>query len=701
MTDSSNPVVMVVDDDPAVRLLCEQSLGPTGFNVSCFPDGVSALEALSALQPDIILLDVEMPGTDGFSVCQEIRARKSTADIPVVMITGNDDTESINRAYVLGATDFIRKPIVWAVLPHRVRYILRAKAAFADLRRAEQKTRALLKAIPDMILSIDSKGVIQELVGGDMRYSDGCENHVGQALESFFPPAVAKTVREFMHVALAKGGVHVCEHVLADNKRYCETRLIARDENNVLAIVRDITDRKESAAKIHRLAYYDNLTGLPNRQQFLRDLRLAIAIGRREETSIALLFIDLDRFKRINDTLGHSVGDMLLKSVAKRLENCVRNSDYVARLDTQDLPNVQLSRVGGDEFVILMTNIKYEEETSVVTKRIVDALAAPFNFKNHQFVVTPSVGIAMFPGDGDNVEDLMMNADIAMYRAKSAGRNMYRFYSDTMRTRSLERLDLEADLRKAIANGEFCLHYQPKVEIATWSIVGVEALLRWNHAERGWISPGDFIPIAEDTGLIEQVGEWVIREACAQLRKWQDSDLDKLSIAVNVSSKQISGGDFLHTVLNIVEKAAVRPQLLELEITESMLMTDVQETVAALVSLREAGFRLSVDDFGTGYSSLAYLKQFPLNALKIDRSFVQGLHQNADGATICTAILAMAKELGLKVIAEGVEFEEQLEFLRKHQCDEIQGFLFSKPLPANELEELVRRHKSVDVVVTL
>ncbi len=258
------------------------------------------------------------------------------------MITGNDDTESINRAYDLGATDFIRKPIAWAVLPHRIRYLLRAKAAFADLRRAEQKTRALLKAIPDMILSIDSKGVIQELVGGDMRYSDGCENYVGQPLESFFPPAVAKTVREFMHVTLAKGGVHVCEHVLADNKRYCETRLIARDENNVLA-------------------YYDNLTGLPNRQQFLRDLRLAIAIGRREETSIALLFIDLDRFKRINDTLGHSVGDMLLKSVAKRLENCVRNSDYVARLDTQDLPNVQLSRVGGDEFVILMTNIKYED----------------------------------------------------------------------------------------------------------------------------------------------------------------------------------------------------------------------------------------------------------------------------------------------------------------------------------------------------
>lgn len=701
MTERSKPLVMVADDDPTVRLLCEQSLEPAGFNVSSFPDGATALQALSELQPDIILLDVEMPGADGFSVCQEIRARNSMTDIPIVMITGNDDTESINHAYDLGATDFVRKPIAWAVLPHRIRYLLRAKAAFTDLRHAEQKTRALLQTIPDVMLSIESNGVIRELVSGDSRYSDSFGTHAGHPLEAFFPPTVARKVREYMHIALAKGGVHVFEHDLDGSKRHCETRLIAQDENCVLAIVRDISDRREAAAKIHKLAYYDSLTGLPNRQQFVRDLRRAIANAKRKDTSIAILLIDLDRFKRINDTLGHSVGDMLLKSVAQTLENCVRASDYVARLDTQQLPNVQLARLGGDEFVILLTDINAEEEASVVATRIGDALAVPCSFEGHQVVVTPSIGIALFSRDGDNVEDLLMNADAAMYRAKADGRNKYRFYSQTMRLRSLERLELEADLRKAIDDGAFRLHYQPKVEIATWSVVGVEALLRWLHPERGWISPGQFIPLAEETGLIVQLGEWVIHKACSQLKQWQNNGLDDISIAVNVSSQQFCHGNFLDAVLRIVWEAAIRPQSLELEITESLLMSDVQKTIATLQSFRKAGLRISVDDFGTGYSSLAYLTQFPLNSLKIDRSFVQGLQENQDDAAICAAILAMARELGLKVVAEGVEYEEQLEFLRQQGCDEIQGFLYSKPLPPDQLVELLRRGETDRVNVSV
>ena len=446
-----------------------------------------------------------------------------------------------------------------------------------------------------------------------------------------------------MHIALAEQGMHVYEHELDGGKRHCETRLIAQDETCVLAIVRDITDRRDSEAKIHKLAYYDDLTGLPNRQQFVRNLRSAIVNAKRKDTSIAILFIDLDRFKRINDTLGHSVGDMLLNSVGQRLEHCVRASDHVARLDTQYLPDVQLARLGGDEFVVCISDIDAEEEASVVATRIAEALAAPFSFEGRQFVVTPSIGIALYPRDGDNVEDVLMSADTAMYTAKAAGRNKYRFYSHTMRTRSLERLDLEADLRTAIDNAAFCLHYQPKVDIATWAVVGVEALLRWPHPERGWVPPTEFIPLAEENGLILPLGEWVIHEACSQLKQWQNNGLDNISIAVNVSSEQFCHGDLLGTVLRIVWETAIRPQCLELEITESLLMSDVQETIATLQSFREAGFRLSVDDFGTGYSSLAYLKQFPLNSLKIDRSFVQGLHENKDDAAICAAILALAR----------------------------------------------------------
>jgi diguanylate cyclase (GGDEF)-like protein len=632
-------------------------------------------------------------------VCQELRSRESTADIPIIVITGIDDTESINHAYDLGATDLIEKPISWAVLPHRIRYLLRAKTVVDNLRGAERKNRAVLDTIPDVMLRLDANGVIREVVCGDSCHSDIRGTRAGQPLESFFPPEVASKVRDYIRIALTEWRIQAFEYELDGGTRFCELRLIAQDENCVLAMVRDISDRKEAAAKIHQLAFYDGLTGLPNRQQFVRDLRHEIENGKRKDLSMAVLFVDLDRFKRINDSFGHTVGDMLLKSVAERLTNCIRATNRNARLDSQQTCTARLARLGGDEFVILMTDTNTEDEACVVSTRIADALAAPFTFEGHQFVVTPSIGIAFYPLDGDNVEDLLMNADTAMYQAKDAGRNTYRFYSDTMHLRSLEHLALETDLRKAIDANEFCLHYQPKVDIATWTVVGVEALLRWQHPERGWLMPDEFIPIAEDTGLIVPLGEWVIREACAQLKRWQGTVLDDISIAVNVSGQQISGSNIRDVVLDAVSEAEIRPQRLELEITESLMMSDVPETIAVLKLFKDAGLRLSVDDFGTGYSCLAYLKKFPLNSLKIDRSFVQGLHENRDDAAICASILAMAKELGLKVIAEGVEVEAQLEFLREHGCDEFQGYLYSKPLPIDQLEDLLRRGKTDQVKV--
>jgi diguanylate cyclase (GGDEF)-like protein/PAS domain S-box-containing protein len=682
---------MVADDDPAVRLLCEQSLGDAaGFEVASYADGTAILEAIDQRQPDIILLDVEMPGTDGFEACREIRSSQRSMGIPVVMITGNDDPESVNRAYTLGATDFVSKPIPWAVLPHRIRYVLRATRAFSTVQQSERRIRTMLQGIPDLMFLVDQNGVVlDDFLKEVPMQGSRADQFVGQPLETLMPPRIASKAREHLRVALGNGEMQTYEHSPDDGSQHFEVRLIPQAENNALIVIRDITDRKTSEARIHRLAYYDELTSLPNRQQFHKELQRAIENAKRNESMMAILYMDLDRFKRINDTLGHSVGDMLLKSVAKRLGSCVRPADYVARGQTSGASEVQLARLGGDEFILLIVDIDDEEEIAGIATRIRAALTEPFSDGGHQFVVTPSIGISLYPEDGSDIETLLMNADTAMYQAKVAGRNCHRFYTGTMNAKSLERLDLETDLRTAIENECFSLHYQPKVDMATWAVVGVEALLRWQHLERGWVSPGRFIPIAEETGLIGPLGEWVVRQACNQLKSWHGTEFDKLSIAVNVSSEQFRQDGLVDFVLKTVWQASIFPQRLELEITESLLMQDVERTIASLRSLKEAGIRLSIDDFGTGYSSLSYLRQFPLDSLKIDRSFIKDLNEDRDDAAICAAILAMARELNLTVVAEGVEQDDQVEFLRKHGCDQIQGFLYSKPLPLDQLEEFL------------
>jgi EAL domain-containing protein (putative c-di-GMP-specific phosphodiesterase class I) len=347
-----------------------------------------------------------------------------------------------------------------------------------------------------------------------------------------------------------------------------------------------------------------------------------------------------------------------------------------------------VARLTGDEFVVILTGVEDDLAVALVASRIQATLSVPFAFQRHRFVITPSIGIALFPRDGQSSHALLSSADAAMHRAKAEGRNGYRFYSTAMQARPLERLKLESALRSAIQNEQLCLVYQPKVDLTTWSVVGVEALLRWRHPSRGWISPTEFIPIAEETGLIVALGEWVIDKVCRQLEDWQAKGLD-INIAINVSGEQFRAADFANLVLQAARKRGVRPGNLELEITESLLMRNVDETIAALTAVREAGIRVSVDDFGTGYSSLSYLKDFPLDSVKIDRSFVRDLHESKDDAAICAAIIAMARELNLKIIAEGVESEEQLEFLRRQGCDQIQGFIFSKPLLPAALEKLL------------
>ena len=451
--------------------------------------------------------------------------------------------------------------------------------------------------------------------------------------------------------------------------------------------MRDITARKKSEAKIRRLAFYDQLTGLANRQNLQHSLQATLEKS-RHSGNVAVLYLDLDRFKRINDTFGHEVGDGLLKAVAKRLEGSLRG--HGSREEAKSRHRPIFARLSGDEFAIVLRDVPDDAAVAAVATRVQETLSFPFVHERHQFVITPSIGISMYPRDGDNARALLRTADAAMYRAKAEGRNHYCFYSTTMLVRSLERLEMENDLRSALKDGHLSLEYQPKVNLARWTIAGVEALPRWHHPVRGWIAPSDFVPVAEETGLIVEIGEWVFRKACRQWRKWAEKGM-KTTMALNISSEQFRFGDLTPFVLRALEQKWIEAEYLELEITESLLLRNVNDTVEALRSIRRSGVRLSVDDFGTGYSSLSYLKHFPLHALKIDRSFVRDLHTCRDDAAICAAIIAMARELGLQVTAEGVETEEQLNFLQKLGCDQLQGYLCSKPLRPEDMEALLRR----------
>jgi diguanylate cyclase (GGDEF)-like protein len=682
--------VLIIDDDPVFTLLAAETLQQAGFDARTAGNAEEALSSVARDKPDLVLLDVELPGSNGFDICAKLRAMRPEFDVPIVMVTGHDDTESIAHAYKVGATDFIHKPVLWPTLPHRIGFILRAQDNMRALKASEQKNRTLLQALPDTIFIANNDGVLLEHIAGDKKTSG--EALVGKKLEEVLPADVARAARLAMKGAIT-GEAATYEFAVGRGKeqRSFEARLRPQSDGKLLIVVRDTTERLRAKARIEYLAYYDTLTGLPNRQLLVREVGRAIRKAKQSGHLMALLYLDLDRFKRINDNLGHSVGDALLESVARRLEHSVRPSDVVSLSgNAPGFEQARVARLGGDEFVVMLTGLTDEAQTTVVANRIQQSLGEPFDCRGHRFVVTPSIGIALYPKDGTDIEDLLVKADMAMYKAKDQGRNTHAFYGESMAVRSLGRLELENDLLRAFENSEFQLYYQPKMDLATGTIVGVEALLRWHHATRGWIAPDLFVPVAEETGLIVALGDWVIRETCKQLNAWANEGLGHLTIAVNVSVQQFARADLVESVLRALWQFGVKPQQLELEITESLLMRNVDATTENMKRFSAAGLKLSIDDFGTGYSSLGYLRQFPVDALKIDRSFVKDLHTSGDDAAICAAIIAMARELKLKVIAEGVESVEQLEFLRKHRCDLVQGYLISPPIPVTDLEKLLR-----------
>lgn len=463
-----------------------------------------------------------------------------------------------------------------------------------------------------------------------------------------------------------------------------------KDNNSILSVfARDISEKKLRDEKIRYLAYHDALTGLPNRQAFKEHVSKAIEHAKRSQKTGAILYLDLDEFKRINDTLGHELGDLLIKNISSKLYDHLRTTDIIARQVDDDIENNNrtIARLGGDEFTVLLEDLESPEAAGLITRRIYNAISGIYNLDGHEVFITPSTGIAIFPDDGDNVEELLKNADTAMYHAKSLGKNNFQFYTDKMNALMASRLKLEGKLRNALTNNEFKLNYQAQIDLETGQTVSAEALLRWQQPELGNVPPYEFIPIAEDTGLIIELGEWVLNEACRQNREWQDAGYEPIKISVNLSAIQFLQGNLLEVIKNILGKNQLKPEYLELEITESTLMSNIEDTIKTLIEIKKLGVSIAIDDFGTGYSSLSYLKRLPLDILKIDRSFIKDMPEDGDDTAITSAIIAMAHQLQLRVVAEGVETETQMNILREFGCEIGQGYYYCRPKPADEFEQ--------------
>ncbi|HEX9024067.1 MAG TPA: EAL domain-containing protein [Geobacteraceae bacterium] len=704
LTGEKTPLVLVVDDDEVVRMLARETLERAGFEVEEVASGERALAAFARLLPDIVLLDVMLPGKDGFAVCAEIREYPGGDDTQIMMMTGLDDIDSIRRAYEVGGTDFITKPINWVILGYRIRYMLRASLAVYNLRQNETRFATVQRIAH--IGSWEWNILKDELYCSEELFRIYTVDAIGfDANYQTFMNSVHPLDREFVATAINEAlfdrKPYNIDHriLLPDSTErivHAEAEVSWNDEGKpvwMAGIIQDITERKKAEEQIYNLAYFDSLTGLPNRLLFKEHLGHTLAHSTRSKKLAAILFLDLDRFKQINDTLGHSIGDKLLQKVADCLVVCVRSCDTIGRVGGGDLPS-SVSRLGGDEFTVLLTDIETVQDAARVAMRIINAVSQPFNLDGHEVIITTSIGISLYPDDGKDVVTLIKNADTAMYHAKDQGRNNFQFYNQSMNSTAYERLVLENHLRKAVEREEFVLHYQPQLDMADGRIIGVEALVRWRHPELGMVSPALFIPLAEETGLIIQIDEWVLRTACSQNKAWQEAGLPPVTMAVNLSGQNFIRKNLLETISRIVGETGLDARHLELELTESVLMKNAREAALTLRALKDMGLHISIDDFGTGYSSLSYLKKFPLDNLKIDQSFIRESTSDPDSAAITRAIIAMAHSLKLRVIAEGVETEAQLEFLRESGCHALQGFLFSRPLPADEIVQFIREKQA-------
>ncbi|MEN3293259.1 MAG: hypothetical protein V7642_2512 [Burkholderiales bacterium] len=739
----------MVDDSPADLSLLAPALQAQGFDVAVAHDGEDILSRARLLKPDLILLDVSMPGMNGFEACRRLKSIRELRDIPIILMTAGSRNIDKLADFETSGIDYVSKPIRVEEVLARVRTHLRLSAMQKSLdeqnrtiwrevalreqlekylqdayaqqdRRVAEHTIELAEANARLREEISERKRAQEALKNKERRllrlfeSDiigilfwDIEGNIVDANEKFLdisgysredlrsgklqwkaitPPEYKMPDEQAIEEFRRTGNLSPFEkEYVRKNGTRVPVLLGGVSVNEVrtqgVAFVLDLSERKQAEERIRYMADHDALTGLPNRALFRDRVKQAIAIAHREQTQVAVLFIDLDYFKHINDSLGHHIGDRLLQMVAVRLQQCVREGDSLARL-------------GGDEFVLSLPLHNGSNDAAVVAGKALDALDQPFLVEGHHLHVGGSIGISLYPEDGTDVESLMRTADTAMYHAKEKGRGHFRFFMPALNKAAQQRLLLTNALRQALTNKEFALYYQPQVDMETGKIFSAEALLRWHPKDKPPISPIEFISLAEETGLILPIGEWVLREACRQLKHWHTLGYDDLVMAVNLSPRQFYQPNFEHTVRDILDEADLPPSALDLEITEGILMQRSEDNVDTLNQLSGMGIKLSVDDFGTGYSSLAYLQRFPVNALKIDRSFVRGIGRDSNDTALVRAIISMAHSLRLQVLAEGVETSEQIDFLQAHGCYSAQGYYYSEPVSAEAFGEILEKQNA-------
>ncbi len=706
--------VLLIDDDPVVRLLTVAALTERGWRVTEAGGGAEAIERFARERPQVVVLDAIMPAPDGFETCGRLRRMPGGEHVPVLMLTGLDDEQSIARAYEVGATDFFVKTSgQWTLLSERLRYMLRAAHTRQELLTSQAK---LNKA--QRIARLGSWE--WDFRTGRIRVSEECRVVVGLSVSdgdvserqawSRVSPEDRSRIETLFRDGLEGSSTLTFESgVQHPDGRARIVRVEAEFERDPMGqavamhgVIQDVTERRQAEDQIRRLANYDSLTGLPNRRYLREEFGATIERARSGEHQLALLFVDIDRFKHINDTLGHEIGDQVLREVAWRLHSTVRESDTVARaahalarppsgrVDAEPPArgDSRVARLGGDEFTMLLTHIAGQDDVDRILQRIVDAIHVPIDCFGHEVHVSASIGVSLFPRDGGDVDSLLRKADLAMYAAKAKGGNAWRTFSESMNIAVAARWHLEAGLHHALERDELMLYYQPKIDISSGHIIGAEALMRWMRNGE-IVAPGEFIGTAEETGLIVPITEWAIAKACWQINDWRRRGIDPVPIALNISGGHFQRGNLAAPVRAALAQNGVSAQFLEVELTESMLMRDLDVALPLLEELKALGISISIDDFGTGYSSLAYLRQLPIDTIKIDRSFIAELEVSPASAKIVAAIIAMANALDFRTIAEGVETRGQMQALRAQGCTLMQGFLFSRPVPADAFARLL------------
>jgi diguanylate cyclase (GGDEF)-like protein/PAS domain S-box-containing protein len=690
------PLVLVADDDGDSRALVVRALRGVEVEIVEAYDGVQALLRAREVQPDLILLDVNMPQLDGVAACAQLRAQPGFQDLPIVMVTSMDDLDTIKHAYDAGATDFIVKPFNRTVLAQRVRHLLRAAKAFEALRESEAQLEQAQR--------LAQLGHWQwELTSDEIRCSDEAYRLFGvepgfrldsKTVEASVHREDLSRLKEAVNAAIRAKRPYVVEHRVV--RPGGELRIVEHrgepsfDQHDravrMFGTIRDITAQKAAEERIRYLAHYDALTGLPNRAMVRDRLAVALSKAAKYDVLVAIMSLDLDRFKRINDSLGHVVGDELLNEVGRRLRETVR-SEPESSTSLQREADI-IGRVGEDGFaLVLRTTREQVHEVAKVASRVLTSIRLPFRLGGQEVFPSASIGIAVYPYDAQDADTLMKNADAAMYHVKQAGRDAYQFYSKSMNASAVQKLSLEGELKRAIERRELSVAYQPKLDLRSGRIVGAEALVRSPARELSAVAPGQIVALAEEAGMIHELGGFVLRTALTQVRAWQGLGYSVPKMSVNLSPLQFRKEDLLDVVSATVRETGLDANSLELEITESAVMYNETQAIAVMRALSELGVGLAIDDFGVGYSSLGYLARFPIDCLKIDRSFIRDLPDNQEQAIVTRGIISMAHGLELITVAEGVDSAAQMEFLRQHGCDQAQGYAVSAPLQANEFAQ--------------